>query len=205
MALDLPGHGGSAPFSPSVFPSDLLLRYREVAAAFAEKLGLGRFVLVGHSMGGAIAQDLAVTYPERLAGLVLIGTGARLKVSSALLEMIQRSVDQVPRMMAQAGFSPASSRAQVAAWAAGLIQASAEQFWADLKACSTCDLRARVPEIECPVRILSGEDDLLTPPDLQEKLARLLNKPHLERISRAGHYMFWERPALVAELLLEGL
>ncbi len=81
LALDLPGHGKSGgPGEQSIQGySDALLRWMDV-------LGLQKIALVGHSMGGAITMTFANQHPERIAGMGLISTGARLKVAPALME-----------------------------------------------------------------------------------------------------------------------
>lgn len=70
IAMNLRGHGGSgAPQEPAYTVPDLA----QDVAAVADGLGLQRFVLVGHSMGGSAAAAFAAAHPERLAGLVLVG------------------------------------------------------------------------------------------------------------------------------------
>jgi len=72
VALDLRGHGNSAaPTNTSAYAVDSLATD---IAAVADSLGLDRFVLVGHSMGGSAALAYAAAHPERVAGLVLVGT-----------------------------------------------------------------------------------------------------------------------------------
>src|SRR5262249_60897529 len=83
MALDLPGHGRSGGSIPKRIDDAAA-----VVAGFLDALRLPRVVIGGHSMGGAIAQQLALSYPERVAGLILIGTGARLRVLPRLLDLL---------------------------------------------------------------------------------------------------------------------
>ena len=71
IALDLPGHGKST--APG---RNTLDAYARDVAALLDALALDRAVIVGHSMGGGVAQLLALDWPERIAGLVLLGTGA---------------------------------------------------------------------------------------------------------------------------------
>ncbi len=80
VAIDLPGHGGS-PGRGFRGIAD----YAYFVVELARTLGWDRFVMVGHSMGGAIALLTALHHPELLDGLVLVDTGARLRVSPALL------------------------------------------------------------------------------------------------------------------------
>ena len=75
VAIDLHGHGRSdasngAPYDIGSFADDI--------SAAADRLGLRRFVLVGHSLGGAAAISYAADYPQRVAGLVLVATPGRL-------------------------------------------------------------------------------------------------------------------------------
>ena len=72
-AVNLPGH-------PDGEPRDSIGGYVDWLREYAADKGYPPFVLFGHSMGGAIALDYALRFPEDLAGLVLIGTGARLRV-----------------------------------------------------------------------------------------------------------------------------
>jgi pimeloyl-ACP methyl ester carboxylesterase len=73
VAVDLPGHGGTeGPDDPAGYE---LWRLAEWLLAFADAAGLGPHHLLGHSMGGLVAQRAAVLAPERLASLVLMGSG----------------------------------------------------------------------------------------------------------------------------------
>ncbi len=71
-APDLPGYGGSAPVSADEYAVPALA---ERAAALGDELGWERFVLVGHSWGGAIACHLAAAHPDRIQALVLVDSG----------------------------------------------------------------------------------------------------------------------------------
>lgn len=203
VALDLPGHGASPPLHRHLPPSQLLEAYRDVVADLAEKLGLGRFVLAGHSMGGGVAQLFALTFPERVAGLVLMATAARLKVAPPILNSIREHFDALPMMMASVAYSPSTPKDARESLARQAIQAPQEVMLADFTACSAFDLRDRVGEISAPVSIISAADDLLTPPKLQAKLQELIPRSRLKTITRAGHFLFLERPDAVAEAILE--
>src|SRR5512133_3755617 len=80
LAVDLPGHGaapGPAPGSVAAFAS--------AVEALLDAHGIASAVIAGHSMGGAIALTLALERPARVAGLVLVSTGARLRVAPEAL------------------------------------------------------------------------------------------------------------------------
>ena len=203
VALDLPGHGSSPPFQRPPAPGELLEAYRDVAAEFAERAGLGRHVLVGHSMGGAVAQLFALTYPDRLEALVLMATAARLKVAPSILETIRHSFDKLPTLLGALGYSPETDRSRVERWSASQIQAAQEVVLADFLACARFDLREQVGGISTPTWILSAADDLLTPPKLQERLEQMIHRSRSVIVTRAGHFMQMERADVVARHLLE--
>ena len=71
-APDLPGYGGSPPVDPDAYAVPALA---ELMGRLADDLGWSRFVLVGHSWGGAIACHLAAAHPERVRALVLVDSG----------------------------------------------------------------------------------------------------------------------------------
>src|SRR5262249_23177397 len=84
VALDLPGHGPlGGPGQPSI------AGYAEWLEAFLAALDLGPVVLAGHSMGGAVVQAFALDRPERLDGIILISTGARLRVLARLVDLLR--------------------------------------------------------------------------------------------------------------------
>jgi pimeloyl-ACP methyl ester carboxylesterase len=205
VALDLPGHGRSRALSPSVPASELLERYRDLCLELAERLGLGRFVWVGHSMGGAIGLLAAATLPERLERLVVVASAARLRVSDELLSTIRSRFDELPGMLAGLGYSPASDPRAVQRWAASQLQAPPEVVLADFCACGGFDLRPRLAGVQVPVSIISAADDRLTPPVLQQRLAEAIPRARLLRLERAGHFVVWERPEALAEALLQSL
>lgn len=205
VALDLPGHGRSPALSPGVPASELLERYRDICAELAERLGLGRFVWVGHSMGGAIGLHLAVSAPERLERLIVVASAGKLRVSAQLLSTIRSRFDEVPALLAGLGFSPASDPGAVRRWAAAQLQASPDVVLADFCACHGFDLRARLEAVQVPVTVISAADDRLTPPVLQERLAAAVPGARLLRVSRAGHFLLWERPEAVVEAVLASL
>jgi pimeloyl-ACP methyl ester carboxylesterase len=84
LAIDLPGHGQR----PDSLPAEVTVQdyAHAVHEIVKQELHLTQPVIAGHSLGGAIALMMGLEYGSELAGLILIGTGARLKVHPALLE-----------------------------------------------------------------------------------------------------------------------
>jgi len=88
-ALDLPGHGRSAGEGRASVDA-----YAGSLQAFLEALALTRAILVGHSMGGAIVQLLALEDSSMVGGLILVGTGARLRVLPSLLDGLANDFEE---------------------------------------------------------------------------------------------------------------
>ena len=208
VALDLPGHGQSEAPTPPPSPGDLLELYLQVCLDLAEHLGLGRYMVAGHSMGGAVAQLLALRHPERVCGLGLIATAARLMVAPPLLGAIRDNFQGLPAMMAAVGYSPATDPAAAQAMARAQLQADRDTVLADFRACGLFDLRQEVGQLNgAPfgTTIISAADDMLTPPRLQAKLQELIPRADLATVPRAGHFCCVERPEAVAEILAAAL
>ena len=86
LAIDLPGHGDSpGPGERSIEA------YTGCVLEWLDEYGVERVIPAGHSMGGAIALTLALQAPDRLAGMVLVGSGARLRVAPSILEISGQS------------------------------------------------------------------------------------------------------------------
>ena len=83
-AIDLPGHGSR----PDPLPAQVsALDYAHVVyTIITDELHLEQPIIVGHSLGGLIALEMGLNYGQQVGGLVLIGTGARMRVLPALLE-----------------------------------------------------------------------------------------------------------------------
>jgi len=81
FGLDLPGHGDSPGEGETT-----IIGYVEQVVDWLDEQGIERAVLAGHSMGGAIAMTAALEKPDRVAGLILVGTGGRLRVNGEILQ-----------------------------------------------------------------------------------------------------------------------
>ena len=105
-ALDLPGHGKSEGRGNQTIES-----YCHSIIHWMEDIHLYRGVIVGHSMGGAIALTMAYKFPDRVVALVLIGSGSRLRVTPSILEnsASQRTISiAIKTIMAPIPIAPSS-------------------------------------------------------------------------------------------------
>src|SRR5919204_1514178 len=165
VALDLPGHGGSEGADIGTIADA-----SRIVHASADALGLGRIVLGGHSMGGAVAQAFALMYPDRLAGLVLVGTGARLRVHQRIFDELATDYPHGVRYVTELALAPDAPAELVASLARAGMRASPQAHVTDFRACDAFDVMDRLDKIRTPTLVICGDGDRLTPP----KYARYL-------------------------------
>jgi pimeloyl-ACP methyl ester carboxylesterase len=201
-AIDLPGHGQSP--GPGFRG---IADYTAFAVGLASALGWDRFVVVGHSMGGAVALLTALHHADRLAGLMLVDTGARLRVNPILL--------RGAREAAASGRAPAMDR--VWAFASGTPQSVVDRLQAltadtdprvtcaDWIADDTFDVMSRLRDIHVPTLAVCGAEDRLTPVKYHQFLAAQIAGCRLRIIEGAGHWVFWEQPAAFAQAVRDFL
>lgn len=158
------------------------------------------FVLVGHSMGGAVALELALRRPQGLVGLVLVSTGARLRVHPAILAASEQAVDAgTPLSMGALGLPPGAPSALFEAVEALERAVPPGTALADWRATHSFDHMARLGEIAVPTRVLVGGSDALTPPKYAAHLAEAVSAATLQVVDGAGHLLPLERPDVVAD------
>ena len=87
--------------------------YTEFLEGLVDELGLGGFVIAGHSMGGSIALEYTLRHPERVTGLVLIGSGARWGIPSERTSLWHTDPERARRETAQRNFSKSTPRSVV--------------------------------------------------------------------------------------------
>lgn len=156
-------------------------------------------VIAGHSMGGGVAMTCGLSNQERLGGLILIGTGARLRVSENILNGILSDFSSTVSSIAEALFSPAAPPELIEEGRRQLLECPAEIIHGDFCACDEYSVIDRVAGIELPSLVLCGRDDVLTPPKYSECLCENMPSASLEMIEDAGHMVMVEQPARVGE------
>lgn len=198
LAIDLPGHGQRADTLPAeVTISDYAQAVRQI---IRQELQIEKPFLAGHSMGGAIALTLALEYSQELSGLILIGTGARLRVRADLLEGARTGTSTALQALATWSLAPTSSESQRAQFQEELARGAA-QLYRDLLACHTFDCMARLGEIQLPTLIVVGAEDQMTPVKYSQYLHDHITNSTLQIISGAGHALMQERPEELARVI----
>jgi pimeloyl-ACP methyl ester carboxylesterase len=189
---DLPGHALSG--GPN---RETISAYAEWVREFARELGLSKIVLAGHSMGGAIALQSALDGVPGVEALVLMGSGARLKIAPAVFEGIStRYREFAPELV---GWMMSSTpvpelRDDVVA---DVLSTRPAAFLADFRACNGFDVMSRLGEIRVPTLVVNGDDDRLTPLKYGEYLATNIGGAVLKIVHGAGHLAMLEKPTEV--------
>jgi len=198
LAPDLAGHGRStAPVRRSI------AAHATDVIAFLDALALPAAMIVGHSMGGAIALQIALEHPARVAGLVLIASGARLLVTPDLLRVPDS--EQALNVLHGRMWAEATAAALRRNGLARLATVDPRVLQADLLACARFDLRRDLARISAPVLVIGGMADRMTPFALSEELAGGLPHAELAAVPGGGHMLMLEQPEVVAGAVLHWL
>jgi pimeloyl-ACP methyl ester carboxylesterase len=170
----------------------VLARASEHLVAWMDALGIGRATFVGHSMGGYISADLAAACPERVDRLVLVnaaalpfGWGYRRHVINSIRGLRYFSARFFPIAVVD------SFRAGPGTLVGGIRQILA------------ADLTEKLPLIEAPTLVISGEGDPIIPREMGERLSRQLRRGSFAVMKGAAHNPMWERPQDFNRLLIE--
>lgn len=198
FALDLPGHGKSGGRG---FQS--ISRIAEAVLEWLEAVGIHSAVFAGHSMGGAIAQTLALDHAEHVLGLALISSAARLSVNPVLLDETAHEttyLNALGKIIAWS-FSPQAPENLKALVVKRLEQTRPSVLHSDFLACDAYDETSRITQITHPTLVICGAEDRMTPVRNSYFLADSLPNAQLTIVDGAGHLVMIERPAEVASAL----
>jgi pimeloyl-ACP methyl ester carboxylesterase len=202
-AIDLPGHGERA----DTLPEEVTVwdYAREARQIIRDELRLDHPIVGGHSLGGAIALALALEYGAELGGLILIGTGARLRVHPDLLAATKTNPLEAHRQLTKLAVGPIQEQTLPQVLAGEQKEPGSTILHRDLAACDIFDCMARLDEIHLPTLIICGSDDRMTPVKYSQYLHEHIAGSSLNIIPNAGHYVMREQPDMVNEAIREWL
>ncbi len=191
VAIDLPGHGQSegCGFRGAA-------DYSNIAVKLAEFLGWDRFVIAGHSMGGGVAITTAVYNPEMINGLLLIDTGARLRVHPDILKASKEAAQTGQPIPLDPSWAYAESTPQSVIDEV-LAQTGDTDLWVtygDWVCSDSFDFTSRLKDINVPALGVVGEEDKLTPPKYHRFFQEKMPDCQLAVIKKAGHWTPAEQP-----------
>ncbi len=190
LFLDLPGHGQSEPLEGEI----TVPRFAEIVAQLIQEMDHKGVFVMGHSLGGAIALQLALDHASLLGGLVLVGTGAKLGVLPAILEGLRTDYQAgIELATGQMAFAIGADPELVERSKKECLQCPQEVGYNDFVACNNFDVRERLSEIKVPSLVVVGDEDKLTPVKWSQYLADHLLNSELTIIEQAGHMVMLEQ------------
>lgn len=195
-SLDLPGHGKSGGD-----PERSVRGYAHRLIAWLDQLDLEEVVLVGHSMGGAISMTIALEIPQQVSGLVLVGSGARLRVHPEILALTEDEhlYRQAAALVTQWAFSNHADARMVELANRRMAEVPARVVHADFLACDAFDIMDRLHDISVPTLVICGEGDQMTPRKYSQYLDQHIPDSQLVMIEGAGHMVMLEKPLEIVE------
>lgn len=191
VAIDLPGHGQSDGCGFRGVGD-----YSRFVAELAKSLGWDRFVVAGHSLGGAIALANAVYDAEMVCGLMLIDTGARLRVHPDILNAALQAAREgrpavTDRTWTFAKTTPQAIMDEVAAMTAGT---DPWVTYGDWICDDSFDFSTRLKGIDIPAIAICGQEDRMTPIKYHEFFRDKMPRCELAVIHNASHWVYREQP-----------
>ncbi|TFG17687.1 MAG: alpha/beta hydrolase [Promethearchaeota archaeon] len=198
IALDLPSHGKS-----DKFENLSLNLYVDVLKTLIDSLDYARIIICGHSLGGAIIQSYYFKYPEDLDALILMSTGAKLRVSPAILESLKRDYEEYLKYLNNVAFSKNTTNSIIKEYKDHSSLIGAEVTYQDFKICDNFNLFEKTQLINAPCLIISGTDDKLTPVKYSQYFHNKIPNSTLVLIENAGHMVMLEKYKQVNESIIK--
>jgi pimeloyl-ACP methyl ester carboxylesterase len=203
VTIDLPSHGKSERLKRK--PSIGL--YAEHVVDFMNQLNLGEVTVLGHSMGGVVAQQIALKHPKILRKLIIVDSAAKFGVQHDLVNSMRSGADFDPIEFASRFFSPKTLRkADILSLLQQMTQGMITSFDPsvladDFELTGKVDLRRRLNEIAIPTLIVHGADDIV-PLQSARFLHENIKGSILEIVPDAGHLVMIEKPNEFNEIIL---
>lgn len=208
VRLDTRGHGDSpvpeGPYTVSELADDLV--------ALADRIGLDRFALVGLSLGGAIAQVLALEHPDRLSALVLCCTGPSFGDPSGWRDRAAQVRAEGMSFLAEPTkerwFTPAfreSHPDEVDRFIAMITATPPVGYAGCCDALEAYDVTDRLHEITAPTLVVAGGQDPVSPPEVARLMVDRIPDADLVVLEESSHIASASQPEQFDEALLEHL
>ncbi len=197
IAMDMPGHARS----DGVVGFETVPQYTDFLAAFLDALKIKSAVIAGRSLGGTVALDFALRYPDRTQAIIPICAAAKFNIPAerlAALEAVAKG--RASQQFNTDGYSPKTVKEKMDVIREGWgeqVKTDPRVRWTDVKACAAADFKAELGKIKKPVLVLAGADDTLATPDDARFIAEHIPGAKLAVIADAAHNLPTEKPAEV--------
>lgn len=200
IALDLPGHGRS-----TIPGRSDTLSYAQDVCAFLDALKIERAIIAGHSMGGAIALQIAINMSDRVAGLILMGTGSKLPIHPTLMERIIDQPEITIGWIIDNSWSTHAPEVLKQMGRERLLNTNPAVLRGDYLACQLFDVRDKLAQIAAPTLVLCAADDQMVKLKFSVTLAERIPHARLVTVEGAGHMFPLEKGPVVSRVVSEWL
>jgi pimeloyl-ACP methyl ester carboxylesterase len=208
LRYDLAGAGRSG-FSGSLSIDEWV----DDLSALLEKHEIGKARFVGHSLGTLILQHFAVRFPERVEKLALLGVNRappearRQAVRNRAAKVRAEGIEAIAETVVKGGLSPHSfeTKPEIVAFVRELLLRQDNEGYARSCEAMAASVAVDPKAILCPVLVISGADDGVSPPATGEGLAKELPNGRYLQLEKCGHWLPIEQPAAVNAALAEFL
>jgi 3-oxoadipate enol-lactonase len=197
IRYDKRGHGLTDAPIPPYSAGDLV----KDVVGLLDVLEVDQAAICGISVGGLIAQALALSHPERVQALVLCDTGARIGSVESWEQRIAAvrasGLQGLENAMMERWFSKEFRERRsvdVRGYANMLVQTTVDGYIGTCSALRDADFRQTVSRVKCRTLVLCGAQDIATPPKLSRELASLIPGAEFSLIENAGHLSCIEQP-----------
>ncbi|HTM78730.1 MAG TPA: 3-oxoadipate enol-lactonase [Devosia sp.] len=204
VSYDKRGHG----LSDAPTGDHTIAQHTGDLVGLLDHLGIARVALAGVSVGGLIAQDFAVRYPQRLTALVLCDTAAQIgtdAIWNARIAAVRGpGLASIVEPVMERWFTPSYRQQRpvdLAGWSNMFLRMPAEGYAGTCAALRDADLTEAVAGIAAPTLVLVGDQDLSTPPELVRATAERIPKARFQTIAGAGHLPMIEQPEVLVAAL----
>jgi pimeloyl-ACP methyl ester carboxylesterase len=200
IAVDLPGHGAS-----NVRSFDCVSDYADALLELIREIKAPKTIVCGLSMGGAIVLDLLIRHPKAVSAGICMHTGARLKVLPVIFETIETNFQQYLELAAQFSLGPGSDKDRILPLLSAMTTDDPRVALNDFTACHNFDVMASLAAVTVPTMVITGENDMITPPKYGRFLHDQITGSRLVSIPGAGHLSPIEQSGLVSGSIREFL
>ncbi|HSG32377.1 MAG TPA: alpha/beta hydrolase [Thermodesulfobacteriota bacterium] len=185
---DLPGHGKSDGEGLKSVEE-----YTEFIKELISELDLKEIIFIGHSMGGAVAQLLALEEPDYLKAIILVCTGASMSVARETLLAVRDNYEVFCEVAPTRAFAESSPEILKTKFKEGLQNTKQKVAYDDLLACNVFDISDKISGINIPTLIIAGSEDILTIPKRSEYLHHQIFDSELHIVEGSGHFVMQEK------------
>jgi pimeloyl-ACP methyl ester carboxylesterase len=209
LAVDLPGHGKSG--GKALTDVTALTAW---LSALMDTAGIDQAAIVGHSMGSLIGLEMAARQPLRVSRLALVGTAVPMPVTDVLLETSaanEHTAYDIVNVFSHSPSAQLGGNRVPGAWMMGsnmrLMERSAPGvLHADFTVCNNYrDGIAAAGKVQCPVLLILGQRDLMTPPRAAREAAAKFRHASTVVLNGTGHALMSEQPDAVLDALIDFL